>query len=755
MQRLANTIIKLRRYIILLVFLLTLVLGYQIKNISINSDVISSLPDDDPYASLLKKIGEQYGGNKIGMVILETDNIFTPEVLSHVKQVTDTLKLMEGISTVTSLTNIISISNEEYGLEVANLVDEYDLPDTQEELETLKEKVFAKDLYKGSIVSADGTATVIVFSLLDGAEIETVAREVKRKTAAMDLPEEVYFAGSPMLVTAVSDLISADLYLLIPIAFFVIAITLYLGFRTKRGVILPLLTAAIAIIWTMGAMSLLGFQLTMVSNNIPIILLAVGSAYTIHVVNRIAQIKENDKREILVTALTYIFIPVILAGLTTMIGFSSFIVGSYLEMIRDFGLFTAMGTFFSVLLSLLFVPAVIYNFRIKHDGIVYEAITLRKSYLSEKYLTPLKNLLFKHPKYILTTWTLLILLSLVSILFIKRSVNVKEYFKKGNPARVAEEIMEEKFGGSAPVFVLFEGDIQSPKVLNTMVLCEEYMRKSPDILSTQSVAGLVLDLAEGFDLGRQIPEEKAVIEQLWFMIDGNEMLERFVGKDLNEGVIISKFNSPDNKAKKEFARYMEQFVQDYTTDECRISFTGMPFIDVTMDKSLLRSQFMSLSIAVIFAIIIVGLILRSFLRGLFATVPMISAIIILFGVMGITGIPLNIATVLVASVALGIGIDYSIHVISNFTYWIEKGDNINHAIEDTILISGKAILINVSSVTAGFLVLLFSEMVPLQYFGLLIGLSMIASSQAAMILLPVMLILINRRFPFKAKKRIS
>ena len=281
------------------------------------------------------------------------------------------------------------------------------------------------------------------------------------------------------------------------------------------------------------------------------------------------------------------------------------------------------------------------------------------------------------------------------------------------------------------------------------------MRQSPDILSTQSVAGLVLDLAEGFDLGRQIPEDKSVIEQLWFMIDGNEMLERFVGNELNEGVIISKFNSPDNKAKKEFANYMEQFVRDYSNEDCRISFTGMPFVDVTMDRSLLRSQFMSLSIAVIFAIIIVGLILRSFLRGVFATVPMISAIIILFGVMGITGIPLNIATVLVASVALGIGIDYSIHVISNFTHWIEKGDNIQHAIEDTIMVSGKAILINVSSVTAGFLVLLFSEMVPLQYFGLLIGLSMLASSQAAMILLPVMLILINRRFPFKAKRRAS
>ena len=293
--------------------------------------------------------------------------------------------------------------------------------------------------------------------------------------------------------------------------------------------------------------------------------------------------------------------------------------------------------------------------------------------------------------------------------------------------------------------------MQSPEVLNTMVRCEEYMRQSPDILSTQSVAGLVLDLAEGFGEGRKIPEDKFVIEQLWFMIDGNEMLERYVNDGLDEGVIISKFISPENKAKKDFARYMEQFIAENATEDCQISFTGMPFIDVTMDVSLIRSQMMSLTIAIVFAIIIVGLILRSFFRGIIAVVPMIAAITLLFGVMGITGIPLNIATVLVASVALGIGIDYSIHVITNFTHWIEKGEDIHKAIEDTIMISGKAIMINVASVTAGFLVLLFSQMVPLQYFGLLIGLSMIASSQAAMTLLPVILILINRRHPFRPK----
>jgi len=141
----------------------------------------------------------------------------------------------------------------------------------------------------------------------------------------------------------------------------------------------------------------------------------------------------------------------------------------------------------------------------------------------------------------------------------------------------------------------------------------------------------------------------------------------------------------------------------------------------------------------------VGIILRSLSSGIYATLPILAAIIILFGVMGFAGISLNMATVLVASVALGIGIDYSIHVISHFNHTYKITKDPVKAIEDTIMISGKAIIINVTSVSAGFLVLIFSDMVPLQYFGFLIALSMFGSSQGALTLLPVILILVHRK----------
>lgn len=751
MERLARVIIRYRWIVILLVLFITIFLGLQIRHLRINSDVISSLPDTDPHATLLKEIGERFGGNKIGMVILQTEDVFRPEIIGHIRQVTDSLGVMDGISSVTSLTNIISITGGEDGLEVGKLIDEYDLPETQEEMAILKARVLDDEMYRGVIVSADGTASIIMFTLLEGADVEGVADEVKRMIQSLDLPEKIYYAGSPMLVSAISDLIATDLIKLIPISFVVIALVLFFGFRSKRGVILPMMTSAIAIIWTMGVMGLSGVQMTMISNNIPILLLAIGSAYAIHVLNRLAQVREENQERAFTLALSYIFIPVVLAAVTTMVGFISFIFGAYLTMIRDFGLFTALGTLFSAFLSLIFIPAVIATFRPVKPKEADSPARPDHSKLTRYFLEPLRSLLFRHPKYLLLIWGGLILVSIGGIFFIERNVNIKDYFKPGTPARVAEQIMEDDFGGTKPVFVLFKGDMQSPEVLKTMLACEDYMKQSPDILSTQSIAGLIAQLYEGLGEGQGIPDEQEMIEQLWFLIDGNEMLERLVNDDLDQGIIISKFISSDDRSKKAFGEYMDRFIRENAGEDCQIEVTGMPFIDVTMSTSLLRSQVGSLSIAIIFVIIVVGLILRSLFKGLLATIPMIAALIILFGVMGLASIPLNIATVLVASVVLGIGIDYSIHVISNFNFWIKFGAGIDKAIEDTILVSGRAITINVVSVTAGFLVLVFSEMVPLQYFGLLIGLSMIGSSLGALTLLPVILILINRKKEFKPK----
>ncbi|MCK4406355.1 MAG: RND family transporter [Bacteroidales bacterium] len=745
MNKLAEGIIKLRWLIIIAVLGLTVFFGYQLKDIEIDADVINSLPDDDTTAVLYTDIGNKYGGNTMGMVIIQADNIFDTKVLEDIKQVTDTVKYIDGISTVTSLTNVIDIKGSDWGIEIGKLVDEYDLPSTKAQLDSLKHYVMSKEMYKGNIVSEDGTSTLVLFTLLDDADKQAVAKEVKEKITKLNLPEKISFGGIPMMMDDISTLLLVDMRNLIPITFIVIMLVLLISFRSARGVILPLLTASISTVWVLGIMQLSGYMLNLVSINMPVVLLAVGSAYTIHVINRVNECKEKDRRKALIIALTYIIIPVLLSGITTAFGFISFIFGAYLTMIRDFGMFTSLGVLIALLISVVFVPAFVSAFSMfKSQKALKGRMKSEDTIMGKMLLTPFSNLIVKHPKYITVIWVVVMAISIWGIFNIKTSVNFIEYLQKDDPTRITEGIIQKKFGGSIPVFVVFKGDMQSPDVLKTMIKTGDYMKEYPEIASTQSVADLIEEMNDVMREGKKIPDEQAKIEQLWFLLDGQDIMSQLVTDDLDEGIIQSKFASAKSEDAEEFVVYMNKYIKENSTDDCQIILTGMPSVYVKLNDSLINSQLSSLLIAILMVVLIVALILRSFPKGVYAAIPIVATIIILFGFMGVTGIALDIATVLVASIALGMGIDYSIHIITHFSKKFDEVKNINEAIKDSIMISGKAIIINVISVALGFLVLTFSHIVPIQNFGLLVALSMFGAGVGALTLLPVILILANR-----------
>jgi len=746
MKKLVKSIVKFRIIIVILTLGLTAWFGYQIKDLKLDSDIIHSLPNDDSIAMIYKNIGKKFGGNAMGMVILKTDNIFTTSVLKDIKQITDSISIMPGISTVTSLTNVIEIKGSDMSIEVGHLVDEYNLPDTKNELDSLRQRVMTKEMYRGSIVSDDGTSTIVMFTLLDNIDKQAVAQHIKAKVGAMHLPETIYFGGLPMMMNDVGNLMRNDMGTLLPITFIVIMFILLLSFRSLRGVILPLLSSGISIIWILGLMQILGYSLDLITNELPIVLLAVGSAYTIHVINRINEEKGKNRKKTLIKAVAYITIPVFLSGITTVFGFASFIFGAYLTMIQHFGIFTALGVLFALIISLVFIPALIslysmYNTknRSKKSG------TKPKTILTKWLLQPFANLINRHPKYILTASLILVIISGIGIIQIKTSVNMSNYFEKDNPTRITDDLMKAKFGGSMPLFIDFKGDIQNPEVLKTMIATEEYMKKSPYVNTTQSVADLIQQMNDVMGGEKKIPNNKAKIQQLWFLLDGQDIMSQLVTDDLDEGIIQSRFASNDSKDMEDYVAYMNKFVKAHSSKQCRIFFTGMPSVYVKLNNSLIKSQFSSLSLAILLVVLIVGLMLKSLKKGIYATVPIIATIIILFGFMGYTGIALDVATVLVASIALGMGIDYSIHIITHFYNDLKITRNIKKAINETIMISGKAIIINVASVAAGFLVLTFSHIVPIRNFGLLVALSMIGSGFAALTILPVILIIATNK----------
>jgi len=781
MKKTAGVILRFRVLIIVLTVLVTVGLGIFIPRISVNSDVLSYLPDDDSVAMLFDDVGVRFGGNQTAVIGIKSPDVFTYDELCKIRDITDSVKAIPGIKSALSLTNIIDISEVDSVLTVKQLIDPYEIPDDPAKLDSIRNYVLSKDFYKGFIVSEDCKLTMVaakidqeftepVDSSLKEEEIlpfywklypsdlydlkysndtihiiynkAGVSQLLKSKLEKDFAGTELHFGGLSFMTSEISGIIVKDIIVLGPIALLMIMIALFLGFRNFRGVIMPVASVVIAIVWTIGLMMILGFQLSLITSAIPIILIAVGSAYTLHVTNKIQMsVKEGlSYSEAMKEALSYIIIPVLLAAVTTMIGFLSFIYGSYLVMIRDFGIMTAVGVLFSLLLALTFSPAVLSYFPVKKpsSGEI-------KSGVIDALLKVLFRLTTKHAAVVGIFWVVTVAVMLWGATRLERKVDLLDYFKSDHPSRVSEEVLRKSFGGTVPVYVQVKGNVQSPEVLKTMKSIEDFLKSQPIVTHVQSVASLIEEMNVIMGEGKVIPEDEAKIQNLWFLLDGQEVMDQLVTPTLDYGLVQGVLTTSDSRKMAQLVDSISVFLKTLPqSDQISVVQTGFPSIYKKLDESILNSQKQSMAIAIILVFIFVAVLLRSVGKGLLTVVPIIATLFILFGFLGWSGIPLDVATVLVASVSIGIGIDYAIHFVSMYSFEQKRNTSHLESLQNAFTGSGKSIVINIFSVTLGFLVLRFSDLVPLQRFGLSVAVTMVASGLAALTLMPVFIVMIQK-----------
>jgi uncharacterized protein len=645
MTKISAAVIQYRKGIIIITSVITLVMLFFFRNLEVDPDIFNYLPEDDPKAVLFRNVGQKYGGNYTGIIGLEAEDVFSTAILEHIRSITDSLRTIPGVGTVTSLTNILDIRGSDWGIEIGNLVDRYDLPQTEEELAALKQYTLSREMYRGTLVSEDATFTAILVKILEGHDKIEVAQEVHEKLDQMALPVRLYYGGMPFVLTTLANIILGDLIILAPLTALVIIIILFLAFRSWRGVILPLLTVLISIIWTIGLMGMLNVRISIISDVIPVILLAVGSAYTIHVVNRIRQDRAADPRKTIRDSLDYIMVPVFLAAITTMAGFISFIFGSYLTMISTFGLFMAAGVAFAMILSLTFTPALMAVIPEKTSPVRTD--TAKRVDLPERFLEGVITLVTRYPWRIILSWALILLISVGGMFMISRKVDIIDYFRKNDPTHVAEMMFREKFGGSMPVYLVVRGDVQDPGTLQIMRQIAGFMEISPEIIHTQSVADLIEQMNDVMGEGEVIPDDRYKIEQLWILLEGQPVMEQLVTYELDEGLVTATFRSGDAGVMQGFVNELQAFIDQHPRWEGKVEFTGLPSLYLQIDKSIVSSQFQSLIYATLLVLLLVSLILRSLKRGWHAIIPILATLLVLFGFMGLAGISLDIATVLV------------------------------------------------------------------------------------------------------------
>ncbi len=732
MERFYNFLIKFRWVLLTVTFALTLFFCYQIKNLRINPDLVTYLPKSDPAVKLADYIGEEFGGNFLAISAIETENVFSKENLEKISELTNKLKSMNGVEFVISLTDIIDIKKSEEGIEIGKLIDEYNIPSTEEELKRLRDYTLSKKRYRDRIVSNDGKTTLIIVAISKEVDRRKVTKEVKEIISRSGVKGNVYFGGLPFQLVEIGDFIIKDLKLLTPLVGLIIVITLYLNFLTLRGVLLPLISVLISTIWTLGLMSIFKVPLTIISDAIPVLLLAIGSAYSIHMVSKFDEsIKKglnfgNSFREVSIS--------IILAGLTTVVGFLSFIGGSYLTAIREFGLFSSLGVSISLFLSITLVP------------VLLSLIKVRRYSFTEKFkiLDKLEWVSFwilKKEKITIALFFVIIAVSVIGTSQIHRKSNIVSYFDEKSHIQKSEKILESKFGGSVPIHILVKGDIQSPEILKKMKDMQNFLDSISYVSNSHSIVDYIEEMNDLMGEGKRIPDKREKVQNLLFLIQGEDVVGQLLNHDKTEALIQATIPNLDVEKMNKLIEIIDNYISKVNDSEINFSFTGMPLIYSHLDSSLLKSQITSLAIALILVFLCIVSLLRSINGGLIGLIPIIFTLLIVFGVMGFARIPLDIATVLVGSVSIGIGIDYSIHFLNRYRYEIQKNPSKISALHSTLTTTGKAITTNIITVALGFLVLIFSNLIPLRRFGLLVAITMLSSGVGALSLLPAIILL--------------
>src|SRR5208337_2945396 len=444
-----------RKPIIGAFLVLTVFFAWWIKDLRINSDMVSYLPKEDPAVRLFHHIGERFGENDLVLVAMEADDIFTPRAIKDIARLTDAFGGVDGVTGIISLTNVMDIRRApDGGIEIGRLVDSNALPATDKEVEALRASVMGRERYRGAIVSEDGRATLIICRTKSGADTTAMVHRIQAAAASTGVAEKLFFGGNPLLITELGAIIFHDLRILVPIVAILIILTLFLAFSTLRGVLIPLSAVGMSTIWVLGLLGLLHVPLTLISDIIPALLVAIGTAPCIHILSKFDEdvSRYGNTGEESQGAFREVGIRVILAASTIVLGFSSFIVGSYLTAIRDFGIFASVGVLFSLLISIMFVPALVASMKVAPRVLKTDPAALRRGSgrVAEKMMAGWAAMILRRPRAIIAVSAVILALGVAGAPFIRRDVDFTAFAGPRSALRATETLLNRDFGGSRP-----------------------------------------------------------------------------------------------------------------------------------------------------------------------------------------------------------------------------------------------------------------------------------------------------------------
>lgn len=743
-----NNVVSRSKTIVLLTTILSILAAINIPKLKFDADLSNLIPSNDPVIKELEAATDEFGSQSLILIAIRTDNIYQAETLKKIEQLADNIVVIDGVAEVISPFNAEVVDSSEWGMEIVPLSDY--LPQSNAEINAYRERINSSP-YKDILISPDEKAAVIMIkpdaSLEPGKESH-LAAQLSELVNNYNSPEEIYVVGDVYSAYYAENAMKKDVLLLTPLVFLVLVAVLYLGFRSIQGVLLPMITVVLSSVWAVALMALLGVKMSIITVLVPVILLAIGSAQGIHILNRYYSYlnQGHEKNDAIFKAMQDLTYPILMTSLTTAAGFIS-LLSSPIPPIKHFGLFTAFGVIIAMILSLWLIPAVLVLLPAKKTLPLYAKESDVNKRDVGQIIGQIGFWIANHSTLTIIFYVLITILGITLSFNLKTESNMLRYFEKNSPVIRGTDIVENQFGGTLQLTIVVDtkesNGVKDPKLLKKLEDIEKYLITVPNVSHAKSLATIVKEINHAFTGKHQLPESQEAVAQelLLYSLQGGSNLEYFTNYDFSKTVVTARVLNAGSEEIKTVINTIDNYLShEFGKDQSiAVSLTGMPKVIYRVMDQFARSQILSLATSSVLVAIIVALIMKSVLYGLLSILPLVITIAINFGFMGAGNIPLDAVTSMIAGIAIGIGVDYSIHYITTYLKEAKTEKNSQNIALRSGLKSGNGIFLNALTLFLGFMVLLVSNFRAIKLFGFLTALTMLISSFSALTLLPSIL----------------
>lgn len=746
-----------------LVFAVTaLALGVLIRweppglRLQVDASTEPMLPVGDPAAARYRQATRDFGDDQVFVIAMETEGIFTRENLLALRRVGDRISRLEGVRQLRSLDRVTHFRYDAQAdwIELRPFLDE--IPSAPGELAELRRRALADPLYRQTLISADGRTAALNVSFQSMSESDFIQSDLDGRIAAILAEEErperrFYVSGRPHIKAHMYAAMIGDLWRLLPLGVIVAAGILTLASGTLRGVLLPLLTAATATLWTFAAISVLQRPLNVLTVLLAPTLIAVGSVYGVHVVSRYEEAARQGgpRSRVLRRALAQLRLPVLVAGWTTMVGFGA-LVWTRVPAIFELGAFSVLGVAAVTLLSLSAIPAVLCLLPLR-VGPRRFAVADRTATALDRLLRATSQIGLARPRALVGAFALATLVAVSAIPRIVIDTDYLSFFEPRSPVRVDFDAVNRLLAGTVPIFVVVDGPergaLREPETLRALERIQRRIEAIPGVSRTLSFVDTlrVLNRAVEGDAAEEerIPDSRGGVSELLFLIPKPE-LQPFATIDHRRANLVVRTGAVGSASLRELTDRIEAVLEGDGLPPQHAAFvTGNAVLLSRAADFVARAQPRTVGLAALTIFLLLTLGLRSPRLGLVAMIPNLVPVLLFYGVLGLGAAPLSVPTSLIGSIALGIAIDATAHLLVRYREERRSGASPEHAAAACVERVGRPIAIASLMLCAGFASVCFSGFAPLREFGALAALTLAICCLTDLLLLPAVLVLLR------------